>query len=66
MVNLGQSANGCEILRRGPEHKLKLLLRLVEPTDFEERATECHVRRQVRGMPLQAIVTCIDGLLILP
>ena len=64
LVNVGQRPDGGEILRRGTEDVLEHLTRLVELTDFHQRSTQGHTRRQIGRMPLQAGPAGLDGLTI--
>ncbi len=62
MLNFRQPANRRQVLRSELEHVLELLLRLIEPADFEQRPAEGDAGRQVGGMPMEAGLAGSDRL----
>ena len=62
VVNLGEAANGREVLRCHAQHVFEMLLRLLVLVQFDERTSESDASGEVGGVPLQSGLAGGDGL----
>ena len=63
VVDVGQPLQRRQVLRRGVEHPLQLVLRLLQLPHLDQRPAERHVRRQVARMVREAGPAGLDRLL---
>ena len=61
MMDVGQTANGRKILGSSTKNGLELRLRLIELSDFEQRAPERDTSGKIGRMPRKARATGFNG-----
>ena len=61
LEHVGQSANRRKVLRRGTQHLLELLLRVLVLVELDERASESYARGQISRVRRQARAADIRG-----
>lgn len=66
VMDLRETSDRGEVLRRGAKHLLQLFLGLFVAADFDERSTESDARGQIGWVALKARFTRRDGLFELP